>query len=89
MITGAEMDIGSSLALHVTLLNAPQWLLRLCCDSSWFDRVGKKPSVKPYLHAWPSLSIATYIYCYIMWIVFVCGYIKLISAYCDSTVGFC
>ena len=28
------------------LISAPQYLHRLCCDSSWLDQVGKKLSVK-------------------------------------------
>ena len=37
----SRVDIGSRLAPH----SKPQWFLRLCYDSSWLDRVGKKPSI--------------------------------------------
>ena len=33
-------------AMPCHLIDAPQVPRKLCCDSSWLDRVGKKPSLK-------------------------------------------
>ena len=42
---GRWKQIGTPCGLN----NALQWLLRLCCNSSWLDRVGKKQT-------WPSIA---------------------------------
>jgi len=64
-------------------INVSQWPYRDCFDPLWFDRVGKKLSVKACIRTCISIAV-----CYCVCTVLECGYKKMDFNFCAYMVGF-